>query len=304
MEEKRMKKIILTLVIMGILLSIGMVEAAPLYSPDIQTIYTGESYLKTYLVNQEPYIAEPGSYVNLLFKIENFGTEDAKNVVFELFEDYPFSLDSGTENTQDVGTILGVQKDDSAVFLKYKVRVDELALEGENEIRVRTTYGDGTNDNEFDITISDPKTDFEIISQDSSSTTTFAIANIGEYDAYSVIVRIPEQDSFQISEASASIVGNLDAGDYTITSFNIQQKTKSEKNLDVEISYTDILGIRRIVEKQIPLKISGYATGMTRDQTSKTNGVEDFSSMTYIVVGIVGIVVIVTVIKFGGRKKK
>ena len=40
----------------------------------------GGSYLKITYMNQDPYPAQPGSYVDILFKVENYGSEKAENV--------------------------------------------------------------------------------------------------------------------------------------------------------------------------------------------------------------------------------
>jgi hypothetical protein len=269
-------------------------------------------YLKTTFVNQNPYPAEPGGYVDLLFKIENWGTEKAENVVFELLPKYPFSLDPDVNATRELGTIRGLETDERAYLLKYKVKVDKDAIDGENEINVRYTYGDGAAQSimTFNVTISNPRTDFDVVVQDSTATsTTLAIANIGSNTAYSAIVRIPEQENFRVTGTSANIMGNLNSGDYTLVSFQITAtrttniSTGGGKNLVVEISYTDTLGIRRTIQKEVRLDIVGTVGGTTRTQTTQGSLLQTSvsSGLIYIVIGIAGIVGVVVFLKF--RKK-
>ena len=134
------------------------------------------------------------------------------------------------------------------------------------------------------------ETDFDVIFSDSSAgQTSLSVANTGNNPAYSVTVRIPEQDNFGVRGSTASIVGNLDKGDYTIVSFQVmstsasfggtgaanvsQQRPLSEgdrqelresfsqrnasenNNLKVLIEYTDATGIRRTVEKTVPVQL-------------------------------------------------
>lgn len=78
-------------------------------------------------IKYEPYPANPGHYVDVWLKIENFGDIDANGFTVELRPKYPFSLDPGDNATKTFGKILSHQ----AVLVKYTVRIDENAVEGE-----------------------------------------------------------------------------------------------------------------------------------------------------------------------------
>jgi hypothetical protein len=88
------------------------------------------------LVNQEPDPTEPGKYVDVRFKFDNNG-EEARNVQVEIMPEYPFSLDSGMNAVKNVGTIQSRQSGDVGVIVKYRLRVNENAVEGENELKIR-----------------------------------------------------------------------------------------------------------------------------------------------------------------------
>ena len=336
-----MKKLLFLLILVGIL-SINSVVNAEIITTGQGSIINKDVSLKTTFVNQDPYPADPGSYVNLLFKLENWGTEKAENAVFELLPEYPFSLDTGVSATKELGTINGVQTNQNAFLIKYKVRVDKDAIDGENEIGVKCTYNNGAVVTDtFNVTVSNPRTDFDVVVQDSTAgTTTLAIANIGANTGYSVIVRIPEQQNFGVTGTSASIIGNLNAGDYTLVSFQITSNTGianisstggnippnrsfnrtttnrtafnismvGDGNLAVEISYTDTLGIRRTVQKEVRLDASGITGTGTRTRSTQTTQVGQLQipsgGLMYIVVGVVGIIVIVAIFRFRRRRKK
>ena len=326
-----MKKVLFLLILVGILSikSVGITEALTDVASDVVS-------LKITFVNQDPYPAEPGAYVNLLFKVENWGTKKAENVVFELLPEYPFSLDTGVSAIKELGTIGGLQTGENAYLIKYKVKVDKDAIDGENEIKLKYTYGNGafSSIKTFNVTISNPRTDFDVVVQDSTATsTTLAIANIGANDAYSVIVRIPEQENFRTTGTSANIIGNLNAGDYTLVSFQITSNTGIANipstggnitqirsfnrtatnismvrggNLAVEISYTDTLGIRRTIQKEVRLDTSGTTGISTRTQSTTLGSQLQIPSggLMYIGIGVAGIIVIVVIFKFRKRKKK
>jgi hypothetical protein len=336
-----MKKLLFLLILVGIL-SISSVKGA---TTDIikigsGTVSTNAVSLKMTLVNQDPYPADPGDYVNLLFKVENRGTDNADNVVFELLPEYPFSLDTGVSAATELGTVKGLQTDENGYLIKYKVRVDKDAINSEDEIRAECRYNNGAAITaKFNVTISNPRTDMDVVVQDATTaSTTLAIANIGANNAYSVIVRIPDQQNFIVTGPSASVIGNLNAGDYTLISFQITSNTGIANissaggnippnrsfnrtsfnrtvfnnsmvgmgNLAVEISYTDTLGIRRTIQKEVRLGASGITGSGTRTRSTTQGSQFQIPSggLMYIGIGIVGIIVIVAIFRLRRRRKK
>jgi hypothetical protein len=325
-----MKRILVLLMLVGVLF-IAPVQGATTAN---NSIMSGAVSLKTVFVSQDPYPAEPNAYVNLLFKLENWGTTKAENVVFELVPEYPFSLDPGANATIEIGTVNGLQTDTNALLLRYKVKVDKDAVKGENEIGIKYGFGDGSTFyvKTFNVSVSNPQTDFDVVMQGTTSgSTTLAIANVGSNTAYSVIVTIPSQPSFTTQGVSSSIVGNLNAGDYTLASFQIvstsafNQSTAGRAafnrsalqggnslnrsvsipgNLLVQISYTDTLGIRRTVQKDV--NVGSLATGTLSSQFSTTgrSSTQLSDGLTYIAIGVVGIVAVVLFFKLRGRRKK
>ncbi|MHC1625540.1 MAG: COG1361 family protein [Methermicoccaceae archaeon] len=278
-------------------------------------IVVDDSYLHVTLVNQDPYPADPGGYVDLVFKVENWGVENAEDVIVELEPEYPFSVDPGTDTVRELGTVGCTQKDedDEYILLKYKVRVAEDAIDGESEIKLKYSYvSDDTWDSYIlkeEITISDPKTDFEVILQDiTGNDATLAIANTGDTSAYSVIVSIPKQDGFRVLGTSDNIIGTLDAGDYTLMSFEVVQSNSTEDTgLTVEVAYTDTLGIRRTVQADVEWTSGTDTTDYTSMGAQQEMGGTQSSlstGMTYIIIGVVGIVGIVLLIELQKRRRK
>ncbi|WP_440953778.1 COG1361 S-layer family protein [Methanococcoides sp. FTZ1] len=162
-------------------------------------------------------------------------------------------------------------------------------------------------------------TDFDVaFSEGNTGEVSLSIANIGNNEAYSVKVSIPEQENFKASGSSESIVGNLDKGDYTITSFSIinnamgpdsgnsersymdmdemdteemealSESQSSRNELEVLIEYTDSTGQRVSVEKSVPIEL----TSTTADLTTAGPGARNNSSITtylmyLLVIGVV-----------------
>jgi hypothetical protein len=111
-----MKKTIQFLVLMALLvLCVQAVQAL---------ITVNNNNVKITLINQEPLPAEPGSYVTLRFRVENIGTEPAQK-------------DVGEEALRDVSALNSWQTAEEGVMIEYRLRVDENAVEGAENITIR-----------------------------------------------------------------------------------------------------------------------------------------------------------------------
>lgn len=228
------------------------------------TISSGGLDQNDLLVTQlryEPFPVNPGEYFDLYIKAQQ-GSGSAPNAVFELVPEFPFSIDSNEDVSREYGKLYS-----EPVVLHYKVRVSPDAVEGTNEIKLK--YNSGSSGSAwvlktFDIEVADAQTDFDLVVQDSTgSEVSLAIANTGKNPANSLIVRIPNQDGFKISGATGQMVGNLDSGDYSIVSFNLAQVGRSNNVLKVQMDYTDTIGVRRSVEKQVEFNFGSSVGNLT-----------------------------------------
>ena len=85
-------------------------------------------------LNQNPDPASPGGYVELRFKVQTFGQEVAEDVKFQIISSFPFSLDSTSSAVLELGDLTPGHRGEDAHIIFYKLRVDEDAVEGDNEI--------------------------------------------------------------------------------------------------------------------------------------------------------------------------
>ncbi len=93
-------------------------------------------------VNQRPDPAEPGGYVEVRLKLENVGTDDARNVLFEFLPKFPFTLAEGTEQVR-LGRVGARQVGEDAYVIFYRLKVDEDAIEGNNRVNFRFSPNGG-----------------------------------------------------------------------------------------------------------------------------------------------------------------
>lgn len=218
------------------------------------------------ILKYEDYPANPGEYFDLWIQA-SLGSK-VNYAKFSLVESFPFSIDDRVEVSKEFTNYRG------EVVLHWKVRVSEDAVEGINELKIKISTdktGEDYVEKAFDIYLSDVQTDFDIVIQESSGTDlSVAIANIGKNTANSLIVRVPDQESYRISGTNGQMVGNLDSGDYTIVSFSVFPTGKSNV-LELQLDYTDSIGKRRSVIKEVSYSSTSPVANVTRP-TGNFNG--------------------------------
>ena len=261
---------------------------------------------------------KPGGETKLNFNITNVGNSPLQNLVFSWNEEKGVILPVYSDNTKYIEYIDAGESTE----LEYTVVADVNAEAGVYQLDLRFELEAGNGGlREINTTTGvfvSGETDFDVIFSDSSAgQTSLSVANTGNNPAYSVTVRIPEQDNFGVRGSTASIVGNLDKGDYTIVSFQVmstsasfggtgaanvsQQRPLSEgdrqelresfsqrnasenNNLKVLIEYTDATGIRRTVEKTVPIQLMTMSSDGSQLNTRMRQQESIWKNPTFIV---------------------
>lgn len=232
----------------------------------------------------------PGKQESLKFTINNVGSAPLRDLTFSWINEDKIILPVGSDNTKYVRYIdIG----DSAE-LGYQVIADTNAEAGLYELDLQLTYDDPLSGGEKQInTIAGVYvgggTDFDIaFSESSAGQTSFTIANVGSNPAFSVSVIVPQQEGWRVSGSNSMIIGNLNTGDYTVASFGLQsmqtrqtsieqqkemsqqellaQKGNMQQNiLKIQIAYTDTMGKRELVEKEVSVNQQALMVGVTTD---------------------------------------
>ena len=217
--------------------------------------------LSASLINQDPYPAMPGEYVKVVFQLSGVENPECGGVSFELVESYPFSLDASESPIKRV--IGGVYAQDFESFLlaPYKMRVDENAVDGENKVKVKYE-GSGVSSGEknFNITVDDVRTDFELSIKNYDFATeimTFEILNIGEHDVEALTVEIPQQEGVGVKGGDRNILGSLDSNEDTTFTYEVRA---DDGNINLVVYYTDEIGVRRRLDESVVYD-SSYFSG-------------------------------------------
>jgi len=223
------------------------------------------------LLNQDPYPAEPGNYVNIVFQMSEIDNPECGQIFFEIIEEFPFSL----KEQQNQKTIQGntyLTNFGSSWLIPYKIAIDENALDGPTKIKVRYSYlGSSSNMvQDFNIEIEDYRSDFEIYVKDYSYTThelTLEILNIKDDDVEALTIEIPKQENIQVKGSNRIVVGDLDSNEYTTADF---EATPQNGDIKVNIIYTDLVGVRRSLEKIVNFDSSFFSERKTDQKGAPT----------------------------------
>ncbi|MFT4297927.1 MAG: COG1361 S-layer family protein [Candidatus Woesearchaeota archaeon] len=92
--------------------------------------------IRVSMVNQEPDPIEPGKYLDVRFKIENYGSDSTAPVVVGIKEKFPFTVLDDSRIEQNIGVLRGMQRTADSQIVSWRLRVDKDAAEGLNEITV------------------------------------------------------------------------------------------------------------------------------------------------------------------------
>jgi hypothetical protein len=226
------------------------------------------------IINQDPYPAVPGEYVDVVFQITGVENSDCKDVIFSLSPEYPFSVDYGTDTRVKIKGGTYTQNFNSFLMAPYKVRVDKDAIGGNNTLTVKYST-DRTESSyitkKFDINVDDVETNFEVFIKDYDYTKrsiTFEILNSGENDVESLILQVPKQDNIIIKGSSSNIIGALDSNDFTTASF---EATPSEGEIKINIIYTDLVNNRRTIEKSVYFQPEYFQERLRDEKSNPTS---------------------------------
>ena len=249
--------------------------------------------LNVSLINQDPYPAIPGDYVKIVFQVSGVENPECKGAMFGLVLKYPFSADEDTDKILPDSSY--VPDYNTAWMIPYKIRIDENALNGENELEVkykigREKYWDSYLTKKFNITIEDVRADFEVSIKNYDKTTkmlAFEILNTGKNDAEAVTIEIPRQENITVRKNSKKIIGSLDANEDTTFEF---EAVPREGEINLIITYTDKTNVRRTLEKKVFFDPEQFPA-------------ERKSYVPYYIIGIL-IIAIVLYLFFKRRKRK
>lgn len=255
-----------------------------------------------------------GERANLTFEISNKMSESVANIIFTWSLPINYSyviIPSGMSNRIFIQEI----PSKSTYKLSIPILVNPSSQTGTFPIIVNLQYTDKNGNNQL-ITSSvgmeiTSETDFDIVLQDiTSNSLSLIVINVGNSEAYSVVVKLLPNNLISVINSVSSVLGNLAPGDYSTANFNIRFREKNFTNsrannsLVVEISYTDSSGIRRTVVKNLDnINLNTFSTQQIENLQIRNRNINNFGS-SYIIIGILGLVILILAFRFILKKGK
>ncbi|AKB36242.1 hypothetical protein MSSAC_1652 [Methanosarcina siciliae C2J] len=298
--------------------------SAGTYPVDITTTYkTGSgSSATTYTTTKTVYIDVRGKeYAQIVtidkanidiakeetleFIVTNTGTSPLKNMVISWTDPDGVVLPVYSDNTKYIKYLDAGE----SVTVTYSVMADVNADPGLYTLDITLTLEDYDSNEQIINTTAGVfvggETDFDVsFSESDEGEISLSIANVGNNIAYSVKVSVPDQENYKVSGSSSTIVGNLEKGDYTITTFDVastQGAVETEGSTDgpgtakastegenltvasvennpllVQIEYTDAKGERITVDKEVELEITGGTMGPQTGGPGNSGGITSY----------------------------
>jgi hypothetical protein len=208
------------------------------------------------LLNSTLGIVAPMSINKVTLQFKNTGTGTVQNAVAEI------NL-AGT-NTNSVFSILGGGTQFSLGNLKagdvaditFDLAVDIAARPGVYNLPLKITGLNNYSSTNYAGLVVAGTTDFEISYQETLSSFSLNVANVGINTASAVTVSLPRQQNFSSTGSSSYVLGNLNSGDYTSAIFQIKKNDGAGNNLELEIQYTDTSGQRHKITKFLTVELS------------------------------------------------
>jgi hypothetical protein len=252
--------------------------------------------LKISLINQDPYPAVQDDYVKLVFQIDGISSNACGTVEFELLEKYPISLDDGQQAVYKIESGTYTKDFQNFFMATYKARVSVDALDGENPIEVRYTYGAGTIETkEFNLEVQNVMAEFEIFVSDYDNVNKelmIDVLNIGMHGVQALTMEIPKQDGIVVKGSNIKIVGDIDSNEDSSADYEATVKDGTYK---IILRYSDEVGERRTVEKEFAFVSENFAD---RVGDSSSSGISGW------LVAIVVAIVLFVGYRFVKKKKK
>lgn len=248
------------------------------------------------LINQDPYPANPGEYVKVLFQINGLANPDCGVVTFQVKEEFPFTIKPETKNPLEVRSGTYSRKFSSFYIAPYEILVDKNAVDGDHTIQISYTTDEVEKLKEFNINVEDTQVDFEIYVKDydpMTKTLTFEMLNIGDNDIEALTLEISKQENIAIKGANRKVIGDLDSNEYTTAEF---EATPSDGKIEIKIIYTDVINVRREITKEV-IYDSSYFVERNGEKKSQPIWV-------YVLAGVVIAWIIYSRVKKAKRKKK
>jgi uncharacterized membrane protein len=124
--------------ILSIFIFLAFIVYSPAVSADLGSL-ADSTVLSISLVNYDPNPAMAGNVVEARIGVENIGSMDVNDLMFEVLPEYPFQLVSGENAIKSIGIIQGYSEGSNAniKIIKYRMLINKDTPAGSYELKVK-----------------------------------------------------------------------------------------------------------------------------------------------------------------------
>ena len=198
------------------------------------------------LLNQDPDPVSAGDVVEARFQIETYWEGTREEVLVEIMPEYPFSLYSGDKVVR-LGKLKGRQLGLDSFIVDFKLKVDEDAVDGDNEINLQVIAGETVwtyDEFHIDVEKEDLRLHAYIRNSDltisgSKGTVSLEIANAGGQDIEFLQMELLNSNDYKLLSTSDYIyLGNLESDDTESEDIEVYiPEEKTEVNIPIKLTY-------------------------------------------------------------------
>jgi len=223
--------------------------------------------LEMEVVRAEPMPLQAGEYADLWIRVTNTGSSDATNPTFEVIDDFPFQGTEKTEWSPRGGLAAG-----ETITWRTQVRVNENAVFGQNNLKIRKTSGNSDIWIEDKLNLSVRTDDRSLIVSDldfpervepgSTGEMTLTLQNLANSQFRNIDVNL---DVSQIPVApratSRKRISSVGAGETKSVTFNLDVDGDAENQLyklPIQIDYQNQAGQELSVTETTGVNVGGF----------------------------------------------
>ena len=245
------------------------------------TAQQASTNLETELVRSEPMPLQAGEYADLWITVTNTGSVDAENPTFELVDSFPFQGVERTGWSPNGGLGPG-----QTVTWRLQVKVNENAVFGDNNLKIRTTSGNNDVWIEDKVNVSIRTDDRSLVIGDlefpervepgSNGEMSLTLENLANSQFRNIDVNLDVSEvPVAPRETSRKRISSVGAGETETVTFNLDVDGDAENQLyklPITIDYQNQAGQEFSVTETTGVNVGGYPNiDVGVDQTEITS---------------------------------
>ncbi|MCK5473959.1 MAG: COG1361 S-layer family protein [Candidatus Aenigmarchaeota archaeon] len=234
------------------------------------------------VLKYEPTPAEPGRYIDIWFKVDNTGTDAATDATLTLEPKFPFSTDD------DPVISIGILNPLDSTTIKYRIRIDENAVEGTNDLDVKysanpktsimvsKSFGIEIRTSDAEIVIDSVKTSPSEFYPGQKGTVTLVTKNLADSTLRDVTVNLDLSGTTTpfapVDTTTSSKFKTMAAGETKTINYGVVATPDAASGIykvPVTITFSDGIGTNYVTSTIISLIVGGTPDILTNIEPEK-----------------------------------